>query len=95
MNRAFTANGPRSFLPPADVVVTNDEVTVYMDVPGLKADGLEIELENDVLTVRGERVLPNPARTGGPGSGSSAASVGLSARSGFPADWIRTRSERS
>ncbi|MBD0281791.1 MAG: Hsp20/alpha crystallin family protein [Thermoleophilaceae bacterium] len=64
MNRAFTANGPRSFLPPADVVVTDDDVTVYMDVPGLTPDGLEIELENDVLTVRGERVLPHSGQNG-------------------------------
>jgi HSP20 family protein len=29
-----------------------------MDVPGLSADSLEIELDNDVLTVRGERPFP-------------------------------------
>jgi HSP20 family protein len=29
-----------------------------MDVPGLSADKLDIELENDVLTVRGERPSP-------------------------------------
>lgn len=42
----------------ADVVVTGDEVIVHMDVPGLSSDNLEIELENDVLTVRGERSHP-------------------------------------
>jgi HSP20 family protein len=46
-----------SFVPAADVVVTDDDVTVLMDVPGLKADDLEIELVDDVLTVRGERAL--------------------------------------
>jgi HSP20 family protein len=29
-----------------------------MDVPGLRAENLEIELENDTLTVRGDRPFP-------------------------------------
>jgi HSP20 family protein len=29
-----------------------------MDVPGVSAEQLEIELENDVLTIRGERPFP-------------------------------------
>ena len=46
------------FVPPADVLVTDDGVTVHMDVPGVPPDALEIELENDILTVRGERPYP-------------------------------------
>jgi HSP20 family protein len=46
------------FVPPADVLVTDDGVTVHMDVPGIRPDALEVELENDVLTVRGERPYP-------------------------------------
>jgi HSP20 family protein len=46
------------FVPPADVLVTDDGVTVYMDIPGVAADAVEVELENDVLTVRGERPYP-------------------------------------
>lgn len=48
----------RSFLPPADVSVTEEQVTVVMDVPGLKASELDIELLGDQLTVRGERAFP-------------------------------------
>jgi HSP20 family protein len=48
----------RSFLPPADVTVTEEQVTVVMDVPGLKASELDVELLGDRLTVRGERPLP-------------------------------------
>jgi HSP20 family protein len=48
----------RSFVPAADVVVTDENVTVVMDVPGLTADDLEIELVDDALTVRGERTFP-------------------------------------
>ena len=46
------------FVPPADVLVSDEGATVYMDVPGCPADALEIELENDVLTVRGDRPCP-------------------------------------
>ena len=46
------------FNPPADVLVDQEGVTVYMDVPGLSPDTLEIELENDVLSIRGERPFP-------------------------------------
>jgi HSP20 family protein len=49
----------RSFLPPADVTVTEEQVTVVMDVPGLKASELDVELLGDRLTVRGERPLPH------------------------------------
>ena len=63
MNRALAGNGAvvRSFVPAADVIVTQDEVTVTMDVPGLEVDDLSIELEGDALTVRGERPLPAPS----------------------------------
>ena len=61
-NRLLSPGAVRSgFVPAADVLVTDDEVTVHMDVPGLSAETLEIELENDVLTVRGERAYPYAA----------------------------------
>lgn len=49
------------FFPAADVLVTKEDVTVHMDVPGVPRDNLDIELENDVLTISGER--PNPYDT--------------------------------
>ena len=52
------AGGATAFIPPADLLVDDDGVTVYMDVPGLRAENLDIELENDVLTIRGERPFP-------------------------------------
>lgn len=48
----------RAFAPAADVVASEDDATVVMDLPGLTADALEIELVDDVLTVRGERAFP-------------------------------------
>jgi HSP20 family protein len=57
LNR-FLAPGGAAYVPAADVLASEDEVVVHMDVPGLSADELEIELENDVVTVRGERGFP-------------------------------------
>jgi HSP20 family protein len=65
LNRLFTTEGAvAAFIPPADVIVSDEGVTVYMDVPGLNAESLEIELENDVLTVRGERPFPYATEDG-------------------------------
>ena len=59
LNRLLTPAGrAAAFFPAADVLVTDEDVTVHMDVPGLTAETLEIELQDDVLTVRGERTLP-------------------------------------
>jgi HSP20 family protein len=59
LNRVFTSeNQVASFVPPADVIVDEDAVTVYMDVPGITGDQLDVELENETLTVRGERPYP-------------------------------------
>jgi len=46
------------FVPPADVLLDDDGVTVHMDVPGIPRDGLDVELVNDIVTVRGERPYP-------------------------------------
>jgi HSP20 family protein len=54
-----------AFIPPADLVIDDDGVTVYMDVPGLRSENVEIELENDMLTVRGERPFPYAHENGG------------------------------
>ena len=54
-----------AFIPPADLLIDDDGVTVYMDVPGLRAENLDIELENDTLTIRGERPFPYPHEDGG------------------------------
>ncbi len=59
LNRFFNTEGSvSSFVPPADVLVDDDGVTVYMDVPGISVDQLDIEVESDMLTVRGERPYP-------------------------------------
>jgi HSP20 family protein len=59
LQRLFSAgNAGSAFMPAADVIVSPEDVIVHMDVPGVPKDNLEIEIENDVLTVRGERPYP-------------------------------------
>ena len=57
LHRLLQTDG-NAFSPPADVLVDDEGVTVHMDVPGLHADNLDVELESGVLTVRGERPFP-------------------------------------
>jgi HSP20 family protein len=53
-----------AFVPRADLLIDDDGVTVFMDVPGMRAENIQIELENDVLTVSGERPFPYPREDG-------------------------------
>ena len=46
------------FVPAADVAVGDGDVVLTMDLPGVRADDLEIELLDGYLTVRGERKRP-------------------------------------
>lgn len=41
--------------PEADVLETEDAIRVVMDAPGMRPDDIELSLENNVLTVSGER----------------------------------------
>jgi HSP20 family protein len=50
---------PAAFVPAADVAVGDDDLVLTMDVPGLTSDDLTIEVEDNVLTVRGERKRPD------------------------------------
>lgn len=49
-----TRSGGQSFAPAMDVSETQDSFIVEAAVPGLKPEDLDITLENNVLTVRGE-----------------------------------------
>lgn len=65
LNRYFSSEGSGgAFFPLADVLVTDEDVTIYMDLPGVSRDNLEVELENDVLTVSGERPFPYSTENG-------------------------------
>lgn len=53
-NDSLTAG---SFVPPVDVYEDESAVQLKMEVPGIDEKDIDIRLENNVLTVRGERKL--------------------------------------
>ena len=65
LNRAFGALTPSrsrdeemslgSWLPPVDIAEDKDKITLTAELPGFKEDQIEIQMEDGVLTVRGER----------------------------------------
>ncbi|MEA2227336.1 MAG: hypothetical protein QOF04_966 [Solirubrobacteraceae bacterium] len=54
---AGTGNGGalRRWLPPMDLVETDEHFVLRADLPGLSEEDVQIELEDNVLTVAGER----------------------------------------
>jgi HSP20 family protein len=51
------SNGGSSLMraPETDVMETEKEIRVVTEMPGLKRDNIEIDVENNVLTIRGEK----------------------------------------
>ena len=49
----FGANGLR--MPETDVVESQNDIRVHMEVPGLRAEDVNVELEGNVLTISGEK----------------------------------------
>jgi HSP20 family protein len=48
-------NGSASFVPPVDVYEDAQQVVLKLEVPGVKLEDLDIRLENQRLTIKGER----------------------------------------
>lgn len=44
-----------SFVPPVDVYEDDHRIVLKLEIPGMKLEDLDIQLENNNLTVRGER----------------------------------------
>jgi HSP20 family protein len=58
--RAFRdtrGSGTRSFTPPVDIFEEKDAIVVRAELPGVKAEDVQITVENDLLTIQGERKL--------------------------------------
>lgn len=49
---------PAAFVPAADLLVSNDDLVLTMDLPGFTSDDVSIDVQDNVLTVRGERKRP-------------------------------------
>jgi len=57
-NRGESATDPvsaASFVPPVDIYEDDHQIVLKLEVPGMKQEDLDIQLENNTLTVRGER----------------------------------------
>lgn len=52
---ASTAVKTAAFVPPVDVYEDEHKIVLKLEVPGLKQEDLDIQLEDNTLTVRGER----------------------------------------
>jgi HSP20 family protein len=75
MNRLFStffdAPTPRNggsvgrWVPPMDLVETDDHFVLTADLPGLTRDDIAIEFEGDVLTLSGERKVDHEQRKDG------------------------------
>ena len=46
-----------TWVPPIDVAETQEKILVRAEVPGMKQEDIQIEFENGLLTLRGERKL--------------------------------------
>lgn len=53
--RAGEEVGNRGWLPPVDVRETDEALTLFVELPGVKREDVDITVENRTLTVRGER----------------------------------------
>jgi HSP20 family protein len=71
MNRLFEESlkgrlqptlGAESWVPLADVYETADAFVVLIELPGLSQDDIEVQVDGDELTIRGERQMGASAR---------------------------------
>ena len=77
MNRLFEESGrgaatsgghseesmPRMWAPAVDVVESEREIVLHVELPGMKKEDIDIQLTGDTLTLRGER-QPGTAQRG-------------------------------
>ena len=45
------------FMPPADIYETKDSIVVLAEMPGVSSEGVDINLERRVLTIRGRSAV--------------------------------------
>jgi HSP20 family protein len=52
---AAPGNGSSVWLPPVDITESEDALLLSFDLPGMQEDEIQVELDDNVLTVSGER----------------------------------------
>ena len=58
LNRLFQQGlGPQAWAPPVDIYETEKEIVLKADLPEVKPEDVDIRMENNTLTLRGERRL--------------------------------------
>lgn len=62
-NREDSGSVTSAWLPAVDVLEEKDAVRIAADLPGVKADDVKISLENNILTIRGEKKQAAEERT--------------------------------
>ena len=55
VNRLWNEPGTRPWTPPVDIVETENELVLKADVPNVVLKDIDIRLENNTLTIKGER----------------------------------------
>jgi HSP20 family protein len=69
MNRLFdsalqgNSNGTTSWVPAADIYESDEDLIVNLDLPGVDPKMVDLRVENNVLTVRGERQFEQKQNT--------------------------------
>ena len=53
-SREVTRSQERYITPPVDIYETSDGLVVKADLPGVANDGLDVRVENHLLTIRGK-----------------------------------------
>jgi len=46
---------PTQWAPPADILETKDAIVIKAEIPGMNEKDIKVEIENNVLTLEGER----------------------------------------
>ena len=57
------SNGTTSWVPSADIYESDDELVVNLDLPGIDPKMVDVRVENNVLTIRGERQFDQKQNT--------------------------------
>jgi HSP20 family protein len=65
MSRLFAEPSARPWMPPVDISESENELVVKADVPDVKFEDIHVNLENDTLTLKGERKFEKASGKGG------------------------------
>src|SRR2546422_4059308 len=65
VNRLFAEPNGRPWIPPVDILETENELIVKADVPDVDMKDINVHMENGTLTVRGERKFEEEKKEGG------------------------------